>query len=73
MTDTTTTDGGEASDTAGGVGVKATKPLANTTVWGGSTGRFATSTLTKVDTSGQCQVNASLETDLALDDLGYDR
>ena len=35
-------------------------------MWGGSTGRFSTMAVTKVDSTGLCVVNASLATDLGL-------
>ena len=51
----------------------ATKPVANTIVWGGSSGRFSTLAVTRVDGFARCQVNTSLATDLIIDVIGYYR
>lgn len=46
------------------------KPLANTMVWGGNSGRFSTLTYTNVDRSGNVQIHASLATNVVLDVVG---
>ncbi len=49
------------------------KPPANTMVWGGSAGRFATQALTAVDAQARVLVNASAPTDVVIDVVGYYR
>ena len=48
-----------------------TRPQANTLVWGGNAGRFATFAVTAVDAAAKVQVFASITTDLVLDVVGY--
>ncbi|HEV7720745.1 MAG TPA: hypothetical protein VGO60_05655 [Iamia sp.] len=49
------------------------RPLSNTMVWGGDSGRFTATAVTGVDASALCQVNASHQTNLVLDVVGYYR
>ena len=49
------------------------RPSGNTLVWGGSTGRFSTLAVTGLDAQGQCQLNASLLTNVVVDVVGYYR
>ena len=51
----------------------ATKPVANTLVWGGTAGRFAATAVTALDAQARVQVNASARTDLVIDVVGYYR
>ncbi len=51
----------------------ATRPLANTMVFGGNATRASTLAVTKIDTTGQCQVYSSLQTDLTVDVVGFYR
>ncbi|HEX7135513.1 MAG TPA: hypothetical protein VF228_23255 [Iamia sp.] len=49
------------------------KPTANTLVWGGDAGRFTTLAVTSVDSLARVKVDASLQTNLVLDVVGYFR
>jgi hypothetical protein len=49
------------------------KPVANTLVWGGDAGRFSTLAVTSVDSLARVKVDASLQTNLVLDVVGYFR
>ncbi len=51
----------------------APRPSSNTMVWGGSTGRFSTTTVTAMGPAAKVQVSSSLKTDLVLDVIGYYR
>ena len=54
----------------------ATRPSANTMVFANASGtanRASTLALTKIDTSGLCQVFSSIKTDLVIDVVGYYR
>lgn len=51
----------------------ATRPQANTMVWGGSSGRFTATALTALDSAGRCRISASAPTDIVIDVLGYFR
>ncbi|MCU1455784.1 MAG: hypothetical protein JWN46_3930 [Acidimicrobiales bacterium] len=50
----------------------AARPQANNMVWGGSTARFSSPAISALS-SGKCQVQSSLKTDLVLDIVGYYR
>jgi hypothetical protein len=49
------------------------KPTANTLVWGGDAGRFTTLAVTSLDSQARVKVDASLQTNLVLDVVGYYR
>jgi len=49
------------------------KPTANTLVWGGDAGRFTTLAMTNLDSQARVKVDASLQTHLVLDVVGYYR
>lgn len=49
------------------------RPASNTLVWGGSAGRFTTSTVTALDAQARCQVAASASTNVVIDVVGYYR
>ncbi|HEX7135512.1 MAG TPA: hypothetical protein VF228_23250 [Iamia sp.] len=49
------------------------KPSANTMVWGGSAGRFTATAISAVDGQARVKVDASLQTNLVLDVVGYFR
>jgi hypothetical protein len=49
------------------------KPTANTLVWGGDAGRFTTLAVTSVDSQARVKVDASLQTHIVLDVVGYFR
>ncbi|HEV7721845.1 MAG TPA: hypothetical protein VGO60_11195 [Iamia sp.] len=49
------------------------KPQANTLVWGGDAGRFTTLAVSSVDAQARVKVDASLQTNLVLDVVGYYR
>lgn len=49
------------------------KPTANTLVWGGDAGRFATQAITAVDSQARVKVDASLQTHIVVDVVGYYR
>ena len=51
----------------------ASRPQANTMVWGGSAGRFATSTISALDSQARIQVAASVSTNIVIDVTGYYR
>ena len=51
----------------------ATKPVANTLVWGGDAGRFTTLAVTAVDSLARVKVDASLQTHVIIDVVGYFR
>ncbi|HMJ79072.1 MAG TPA: hypothetical protein VK507_24010 [Iamia sp.] len=49
------------------------KPPANTLVWGGSAKRFTTQTITAVDAQARVKVDASRQTDVVIDVVGFYR
>ncbi|HMJ79071.1 MAG TPA: hypothetical protein VK507_24005 [Iamia sp.] len=49
------------------------KPTANTLVWGGDAGRFTTLAATSLDSQARVKVDASLQTHVVLDVVGYYR
>ncbi len=51
----------------------ASKPAANTMVWGGSSGRASTLAMTACSTNVGIKVSASITTDVVVDVVGYYR
>jgi hypothetical protein len=51
----------------------APRPQSNTLVWGGNTGRFTATAVTALDNDAKVKVQASMQTDLVLDVVGYYR
>jgi len=49
------------------------KPTANTLVWGGDGRRFTTQTITGVDANALVKIDASLQTDVVIDVVGFYR
>jgi hypothetical protein len=49
------------------------KPQSNTMVWGGSAGRFTTTALSALDAQARIKIDASLQTHVILDVVGYYR
>ena len=47
------------------------RPASNTLVWGGTSGRASTQAISAVDASAKVLVQASIQTDLVLDVVGY--
>lgn len=47
------------------------KPTANTMVWGAGSGRWTATAVTALDSQARIQVNASAQTDIVLDVVGY--
>jgi hypothetical protein len=47
------------------------KPPSNTLVWGGSAGRFTTLAVTAVDADAKVKIDASHQTNVVLDVVGY--